>query len=599
MLTGSRTSHSSFLIVFVSLSFVLFGCGGGTDDEGGRNPGGANTNPPPATNPPALSLTANPTQVMQNGSTTLSWSASEATACSASGNWSGNKGMSASETINGVTSSGNYTLTCTGPGGSTSRTVSVSVVAGGDSVSGMVDSSYIDREKGNHLYLYAGVVTPDDYDGDSGDPIMTVPVTQINNSCSWHYSIASLPDGDYTLGFTHDAGIDTPGGDESLSFRSVTTFSKAGTSLLHDIAAQNILRVGPGRQYTTPAAVTGVVKSGDVVEIDAGTYLDDVSVWRVSNLTLRGVGGRAHMKATKQIPYTPGNDQHNGKGIWVMYGRDIRVENIEFSGAKVPDANGAGIRGDGADLTVCNGYFHDNENGILGGGGNVLIEYSEFDYNGLGEYGRTHNMYVSGDKFTLQHSYSHHAYVGHNVKTRAKTNYILYNRIMDEATGRASYAVDVPDGGLTYLIGNNIQQGPGTDNSIMISYGAESLAAGRVHQLYVVNNTLVNDLGRGGFIGINGGALPAEVMNNIFTGGGATVSGPASLSNNLVTATPGLMDIANYDYRLTQSSAARDMGSDPGSGDGLDLLPAYEYAHPAARQSRNTDGALDIGAYEY
>ncbi len=57
------------------------------------------------------------------------------------------------------------------------------------------------------------------------------------------------------------------------------------------------------------------------------------------------------------------------------------VENIEFSGATVPDQNGAGIRQQGDNLTVRHCYFHGNEDGILGGGGvasEVLIEYSEY-----------------------------------------------------------------------------------------------------------------------------------------------------------------------------------------------------------------------------
>jgi len=31
---------------------------------------------------------------------------------------------------------------------------------------------------------------------------------------------------------------------------------------------------------------------------------------------------------------------------------------------------------------------------------------------------------------------------------------VLYNRIMDEADGNSSYAVDIPNGGRAYLIGN-------------------------------------------------------------------------------------------------------------------------------------------------
>lgn len=551
-------------------------------------------------NAPALSLTASSTFVPKGGAVTLRWRAVDAKQCKAAGAWSGAKASIGSETLSAIGTAGDYILICTGAGGEIRRTVRIDVLTADTAIRGRVDSSFIQRAKGNHLYVFAGHVRPDDYDGDGGDPRLSVPVTQAANSCLWSYHIAALPAGDYTLAFTNDAAMDTPGVDDALRFRKVATISKGNTALVHDLAANKTLKVGPGRQYQAPSDVAGVLKDGDVVEIDAGTYVDDIAVWRAHGITLRGVGGgRAHMKATKRIPFTSGNDQANGKGIWVTNGNDIRVENIEFSGARVPDANGAGIRAGGTDLTVCNAYFHDNENGILGGAGHVLIEYSEFNHNGLGEHGRTHNMYILAEQLTLQYSYSHHTHIGHHVKTRAKINYILYNRIMDEATGKASYAVDVPNGGLTFLIGNNLQQGKATDEATLIRYGAEGLSAGRVHRLYVVNNTLVNHLGRGTFIAIAKGTEQALVMNNLFTGGGRPVRGTARMLNNLVTDAPGFQNAAAYDYQITADSPARGAAATPGTADGFDLTPQYEYQHPLSRREREQDADLDIGAYEY
>jgi hypothetical protein len=47
-------------------------------------------------------------------------------------------------------------------------------------------------------------------------------------------------------------------------------------------------------------------------------------------------------------------------------------------------------------------------------------------------------------------------------------NYILYNRLTGE-TGTDSYETDVPNGGTTYFIGNQIQQGANTGNSIILN----------------------------------------------------------------------------------------------------------------------------------
>lgn len=81
-------------------------------------------NVPPA---PLLSLTASPTSVPNNGSTTLTWSSTNTTGCTASNGWTGAKVVSGSQAQTGITTSKSYVLTCTGPGGSISKTVNVSV----------------------------------------------------------------------------------------------------------------------------------------------------------------------------------------------------------------------------------------------------------------------------------------------------------------------------------------------------------------------------------------------------------------------------------------------------------------------------------------
>lgn len=87
---------------------------------------------PPA---PVVSLSASSTNVSNNGSTTLNWSSSNASSCSASGDWSGNKAVSGSQTISSLTSNKTFTLVCSGIGGSTSRSVNVSVDAAAPTVS--------------------------------------------------------------------------------------------------------------------------------------------------------------------------------------------------------------------------------------------------------------------------------------------------------------------------------------------------------------------------------------------------------------------------------------------------------------------------------
>jgi hypothetical protein len=376
-------------------------------------------------------------------------------------------------------------------------------------------------------------------------------------------------------------------------------FSLIGCLILVFLAAPGgtaetgrILKVGRGKIYKVPSQAAAAVHDGDIVEIDAGVYEGDVATWTANNLILRGVGGRAHLRVAGQSA--------QGKGIWVIAGNGAVVENVEFSGARVPDQNGAGIRLEGSGLTLRNCYFHNNEDGILTGNNptsDILIEGSEFANNGYGD-GRSHNIYVGVVRsFTLQHSYVHHAKIGHNVKSRAQTNYILYNRIMDEKTGTASYALDLPNGGRSYVIGNLIQKGVEADNPDLIAYSAEG-PTNQWQEFYLVNNTLVTDYPGGNFLHIHG--TPASlVANNIFIGNAKPLNGIATMSHNLSSSKPMFVDKDQFDYHLLAGSPAVDAGIKPGNAAGFDLTPKYQYVHPSGWEPRKQTGVIDIGAYEF
>jgi hypothetical protein len=355
-----------------------------------------------------------------------------------------------------------------------------------------------------------------------------------------------------------------------------------------------VLSVGAKRDLKLPSAAAQIARNGDVIEIDAGVYEGDAAVWRQHRLTIRGVGGRAHLRAD--------GAQAEDKAIWVLRGNDTTIEGIEFSGAKVPDGNGAGIRLEGAGLTVRDCYFHDNENGILTSANpasDIVVEHSEFAHNGSGD-GYTHNLYI-GDvrSFTLRFSYVHHALIGHNVKSRALRNEITYNRIMDEHDGKSSYDMDFPNGGLSLVIGNVIHKGPAAENSIIVSYGAEGLKH-PLNALYFVNNTVVNDRPAGGrFLFVKAGTDAVRIVNNVFSGRGDLLSGHGELRNNVVAAKSDFVEPKNFDYRLRAGAAAIGYGVDPGSANGFELRPTAEYAHKAQKRLRNSSGKLDAGALEY
>jgi hypothetical protein len=361
--------------------------------------------------------------------------------------------------------------------------------------------------------------------------------------------------------------------------------------------------VGPTQVYQKPSEVSNLVSDGDTVNIDPGLYSGDVCNWYANRLLLRGIGTLgvyAHLKAD--------GNYAEGKAIWVIKGTDVVVEGIEFSDCKVPDFNGAGIRAEGKKLTVRHCYFHDNEMGILTNNdpeSEFLLEYNEFGWNGYGD-GYSHNVYVGKVNLLIfRYNYSHHSKIGHLLKSRANTNLIYYNRLSDEAGGETSREIDLPNGGKSIILGNIIQQSSDGKNGNIVGYGLEGMTNPGPNELYVINNTFVNERAAGSFIQIPSSGLGlVRIQNNIFAGTGAVILGatPAMFieDHNLIHPYIDSLyfeDWANFDYHLSYNSPAINAGADSTI---TGFLPNQEYLHPIAWINRNNaDALLDCGAYEY
>ena len=108
-----------------SLSFLLIiSCGGG----GGGGSAPAPTPSAPVNPPISITISSSLTSPLIGDETTLTWSTSNATSCSATGSWSGDKGTSGSETLK-LTISGNITfgLSCTSSSLSGSKSLTIAV----------------------------------------------------------------------------------------------------------------------------------------------------------------------------------------------------------------------------------------------------------------------------------------------------------------------------------------------------------------------------------------------------------------------------------------------------------------------------------------
>jgi hypothetical protein len=105
----------------------------GTTGSTGSEPAGSETVtggstepqvPPPA---PTVDLEARATAVLAGGSATLQWTARDASACTASGGWSGARPVAGTETVGPLRASTTFTLSCSGAGGTDVAMISVAV----------------------------------------------------------------------------------------------------------------------------------------------------------------------------------------------------------------------------------------------------------------------------------------------------------------------------------------------------------------------------------------------------------------------------------------------------------------------------------------
>ena len=57
----------------------------------------------------------------------FSWSSANAASCTASGGWTGTKALSGNEPVGTISSTTSFTLSCTGQGGTTAKTITIQV----------------------------------------------------------------------------------------------------------------------------------------------------------------------------------------------------------------------------------------------------------------------------------------------------------------------------------------------------------------------------------------------------------------------------------------------------------------------------------------
>lgn len=365
-------------------------------------------------------------------------------------------------------------------------------------------------------------------------------------------------------------------------------------------ATAETLIVGPQPPSLSLQQALEAAKDGDTVALLPGEYKTHSGIITQKQLTLRSVSDRAVLIAPPRVA--------ERKAIVVVRGGDVTVENIEFRGARADDANGAGIRHETGKLTVRNCLFLDNENGILTGNdanAELVVEDSEFGMAPRVVGGLHHLLYVGKiGRFSIRGSRFYSGHEGHLIKSRARESRITYNLIYDGDEGQASYEVDLPNGGLAWLIGNVIGQGTGAQNPVMVAYGSEQ-ATWPKNGLYVSHNTFVgNPWPPSWNVRVFSDRVPVNtdirMVNNISLGLALLSPGTQGdfRGNQWGFRRRALQSIYTLDFGLTHASGWRDSVAAAGLGGGESLVPEAEFKLPRGTTPLKPPAAWSPGAMQ-
>ncbi|MCB9927845.1 MAG: hypothetical protein H6844_00300 [Alphaproteobacteria bacterium] len=312
------------------------------------------------------------------------------------------------------------------------------------------------------------------------------------------------------------------------------------------------LYVGAGQAYQTLSAAVAASEADDTIYLAAGTYYDDPVVVEHS-LTLVGLGDGARLVWT-------GGDIGNGKGILVAQTsvENLVVDNLEFVGARVADRNGAGIRFQGANLTVLNSGFIDNQDGILATANPdavISVSGSSFRDNGAGD-GKSHAIYAANvAEVTVAGSTFVGTHVGHHIKSVAAATTVV-DSVLDDADGQTSFSIEASLGGDLLVRGNTFSQGA-TGNANFIYYSTDR--GGVPGSVTVADNTFANadNIGR---ILANGTDTVATVTGNSVTNAAGArteiASGLFAQSNNTIDGVA--QDASAFDDGAVVGTASAD-----------------------------------------
>ncbi len=418
--------------------------------------------------------------------------------------------------------------------------------------------------------------------------------------------------------------------------------------------------VGPGRDFDTVTAALEFAQAYGRNEIvvypraDNAPYEQEALLVTAPNISIIGVrtadnqrprlaGGGFNYTGAGSVPraivqFNPGSDGSSLAGIELL---DAHNDSFNGAGVRVNQARG---------IVIHDCLIHDCDMGLMSNGdagaktGEVLLWNCRINSNGnLADPGYNHNIYAGGYHLVMRGCEVYGSLTGHNVKSRAHINEILYCYIHDSSNREFDLVDEAGNTNLpgsdTLLLGNVIVKADPIDgNKTVIHFGQDG---GGEHSgsIYLLYNTIVTPY-ISPVVDLSAPGAGAVIFNNIIWDAGSAQSGQAVvnarngaalanchgghnwLSSGFVLAdggdwdlasttfaaagvSPPFVDSAAGDYHLlpVQAAGISDAGIGitqlfPSDAFFIPVFPDASYVPEFSTFQRESQGLPDIGAYE-
>jgi poly(3-hydroxybutyrate) depolymerase/chitodextrinase len=201
---------------------------------------------------PTVSLSAAPPAITSGSSSTLTWSSTNATSCTASGAWSGSKATAGSQSVSPTTTS-TYTLACTGSGGSANRSAAVTVTNPPPADTTPPTVSITAPANGTTVQGSSVNISVTAADNTGGSGLASISLTLDSNGI--------LGPGSTTSPYTYTWNTTTlANGTHTLKAIATDKVGNAGTSSTITVTVNNT--TSPGPDTTPPTTPPGLAVSG-------------------------------------------------------------------------------------------------------------------------------------------------------------------------------------------------------------------------------------------------------------------------------------------------------------------------------------------------